>query len=353
MSPDVAFNSRSFHGQFGKFTGRMGDQPNPTLSFTIDCTAGADAAALAPSYDLLLTTVVGSDVPATNKGKKVDNLAGAEVAAAGSSTTQVVLANGGYTGSVTAGNAVAVEDKTNFPGKYEVGWVQSFTGDTITLTQPLSFTPAQDALVKPSVTYWPMNQAHKSLTFQMWLDATNCITFLGCKGTVKMDAPAPGALPTLTFVFKAMSWQQDSGTRPTTTPDSAVARTSIRFKIGSAAADVKLANWDLQQFVARRRSQSSATGTVAQLVVNRDLRGYLQAYNTDATPTQLTHWKDGTEHELSHQFGNTPFNMVAYQIPKAQRVSVSYGDDNSQTTDQLSFEGNVSSGADELRLAFL
>lgn len=342
VNPDVAFNARPVLGQFGSIAGKMGAQTDPGLSFTVQCRGGAATSSVVPSIDPLLKSVLSAGTQDT----------GAAIVQAGSTVSVV---NVDSVANFTVGNAVAVETGSG-TNAYEVGWIQAMnagsTPKTITLSHDLTFAPMSAARVKPSITYKPKDATHDSLSFQVWLDAVSRVSFVGCKGTMKLDAPRPGAIPTLTFNWRAINWAHvEGGTRPTPTYDTATSPTTSKFKIGSVPYDVKLANWNLRQSVARKSSQNSTYGTTAQLITDRDLVGVLQAYDVDNT--QFANWKDGLEQAIAHQFGTTQYNMVAYQIQKAQRRDVSYGDDNGLTTNYVAFQGNIISGADEIRLAFL
>src|SRR4051794_14163091 len=61
MSPDLAFYARSFVGQMGSMTGKIGAQPNPMLSFTVDLKGGG-AAGVNPELDPLLSNVFGPQI---------------------------------------------------------------------------------------------------------------------------------------------------------------------------------------------------------------------------------------------------------------------------------------------------
>lgn len=346
VGPDVAFNARSILGQIGRIKGNIGAQTDPSLSFTVQCRGGGTS--VVPKLDPLLKVVLSQGV--SDSGNTTIE----------SGSTKSVL-NVADAAGFSVGNAVAVETG-NGTNVYEAGWVTATfvhpsQQDTITLSHELTFAsnPAVGARVKPSITYRPQNTGHTSLSFQLWLEANGSngkrMGFTGCKGSMKFDVAAPGAVPTMTFNFDAIAWNTATGTRPTPTYDTAGSPTSYKFKIDSTPYDAKLGNWDLRQVIARKRSQNSVTGTIAQLVTNRDLMGFIHSYDVDET--QYTEWQNGTEQAIAHQFGSTLFNIVAYQIPKAQRRRVSYGDDNGLTTDRLSFEGNVTNGADEILLAFL
>ena len=338
LSPDQAFLSRSFVGAFGSRKGRLGHQPDPTISFT--CEMKGSGANITPEIDELLKSIFGT------RTAGADN---AEVVGASSTATVINIAD---TSGFSAGAAVAVETGTA-SGKYEVGWISSIsTNVSITLTDALSFTPTTGVNVKPSLTFAPATGPHQSLSFQIWLDATNRISFRGCKGTVKLDAPAPGTPGALTFTFKAMSWAHASGTRPPSPSyDATTPPVPYKFKLDATATDIKNISWDFGQTIAKKMSQNSTTGTFAQLVTDRRVGGSLQAYDIDET--QFTGWNAGTEFALAQQFGDTLFNIVAWQARKAQRSKVTYGDDAGLTTDQIDFNANITSGNDEIRLAYL
>ena len=354
VSPDLAFNQRSFVGQLGNYTGKIGAQTDPMLSFTLEARGGSAGGTVVPSIDPLLNIIFGYVAsPLTNASSRVLDTGASTLTGADSTNTSLHVVS---SANFTVGNAVAVETG-NLTGVYEVAWIAAIPDGThITLSEALTsgVNLANGSNVKPSITYKPANSGHGSAAFQMYLDSTSRVSFMCCKGSLKLDAPAPGAVPTFTFMWRAINWLDTVGgivARPTPTYDTAVPPTPYKFKIDATAPDIKLANWELRQTVARKRSQNSTYGTFSQLVTDRDLRGFVQAYDVDET--QFNNWGAGTEQAVSHQFGSTLLNMVAYRIPKAQRTDVNYGDDNGLTTDQVSFEGNIGVGADELRLAFL
>lgn len=342
LGTDQQFFPRMFAGAFGSRAGKMGPQPDPTLSFTCEL-RGAGASALPPEIDKLLETVFGT--------RTLDDKSGTVKATPAPTASVFTIENVAGT-QLSPGNAIAVE--TGTAGIYEVGWISDVTTNVITLTHDLTFTPATGANVKPSLTFTPsMNVSPlPSLSFQVWLDATSRVSFLGCKGSVKLDMPGPGQIPTATFSFHAMSWAVvPGGSRPTPTYDSTIPPTTSKFKINATATDVKTVSWDLGQTVARKMSQNSASGTFAQVVTARDCKGSFQAYDID--DTQFSGWTGGTEFALAQQFGTSLFNTMAYQMRKAQRAKVTFGDDNGLTTDMIDFQANITSGNDEVRLAYL
>jgi hypothetical protein len=343
LGTDRQYNSRQFTGAFGARRGVMSIQPDPTISFTCELRGGNTVKT--PEIDLLWKSVLGPT-------PQDDGVLSRTVNASPTPTATVFTASADAS-IFTVGNAIAVETPT--ADKYEIGWIASKVGNAITLANALSFVPAAGADLKPSLTYKLSDTGHFPLTFRIWLDGSNYIMFNGCKGSVKIDAPAPGAVPTATFSFKAMSWNHALEAEPSGGPvyDSTVASTYSKFKIGDSFPELKAGSWDLGQVVAKKMSQNASNGSCGHVVTNRDLKGTLQLY--DMNEDQFTAWKDGTEAALAQQFGDTQHNLVGYQIPKAQRVKVAYGDDGGLTTDAVDFQGTITSntGNDELKLAYL
>ena len=337
LGADRQYLERNFSGVFGSRKGQIGIQADPTLSFTCELRGGNTAKT--PEIDLLWKSVLG--------GTPVDDAGASTVSSAADAKTITLVDASGY----SVGSAVAVETAT--AGKYEIGWIESKASNTITLTHNLSFTPTNGKNVKPSITYKLGDSSHPSLAFRVWLDSSNYLMFLGCKGSVKLDAAAPGAIATATFSFKAMSWEHGAASRPVASYDPTVAPTLTKFKIDAAFPDIKTASWDLSQNVAKKMSQNATNGTVGHVVTNRDLKGSLQLYDVDET--QFTGWAAGTEVALAQQFGDAQYNTIAYYIPKAQRAKVGYGDDNGLTTDMIDFQGNNASdaGKDEVKVAYV
>lgn len=340
-SPDIAFHARSFVGQNGSVAGKMGAQADPRVSFTVECRGGVTS--VVPKLDPLLKVVLGRDA------YRVEDTGTGTIQSGDEDTLQLT----GVSGTFTPGNAVAVEtgQGTNL---YEVAWIASYSSGTLELATPLSFAPAANATVKPSVTYRPMNAGHQSLTFNIYLDSTNRLDLVGCKGSMKFDAPAPGAPPTITFNWKAIGWAHNGGgsvSWPAAPTSEITPPTPWKFRIDGEDFGTKFASWSLGQVIARKRSQNSTYGTFAELVTGRSVQGSFQAHDEDET--QFDAWRAGTESDVTHQFGRSQYNMVAYRIPKGQRAGVSYGDDNGLTTDWINFQGNITNGEDEVYLAFL
>lgn len=356
VSPDLAFKPRSVVGQLGNYTGKIGAQTDPVLTFTLEARGGSAGGTIVPSIDPILNIIFGFVAsPLTNATSRVLDTGASTLTGADSTNTSLHVVS---SVNFTVGNAVAVETG-NGTGAYEVGWISAIPDGThITLAEALTngVNLGNGSNVKPSITYKPANSGHGSVSFQIYLDATSRVSFAGCKGSLKLDAPTvvSGGAPTLTLVWRAINWLDTDGgvvSRPTPSYDTAVPPASYRFKIDASAPEVKLVSWDLQQSVARKRSQNSTYGTFSQVVTDRDLRGFVQAYDVDET--HFSNWTAGIEQAVSQQFGSALLNIIAYRIPKAQRTSVGYGDDNGSTTDEIDFDGNIATGADEMRLAFL
>jgi hypothetical protein len=342
--PDVSFYRRSVVGQMGSISGNVGAQTSPMLMFTCDVKGqGTDTN---PELDPLLQVVLATPT---------DHRTFSDSVSASTNNTTFTMTTG--VSGLSVGDGIALEVQ-NGTGTYEIGWIQSIDvgNQQFTLAAPLAHTIANGAAVKGALTYSPKNTGHSSLTLRVNLETGTSparIDFFGCKGSVKLDMPAPGVPARATFYFQAMSWAFASSTL-TPTYHSATPPSPYLFKIGGISADVKLVSWDLRQRIARKLSQSpqgATSATVSQLVTNRDLVGVFQGYDVDNT--QFTEWSAGTTTEIGQQFGSTVHDTVAYQIGQAQRGYVAYGDDNGLTTDIVAFQGAIANGADELRMAFL
>lgn len=336
VGPDKQYLQRSFTGAFGSRSGRMGIQADPTLSFTVELRGGNTVKA--PEIDLLLKSVLGNASPADDTGSTT-------IASAVDGANFTLAVGAGF----NPGRAIAVETST--AGKYEVGWITSNTAGVIVLNHALSFTPTAGKQVRGSLNYALGDTTNQSLSFRIWLDSSSYIMFNGCKGSMKIDAASPGSVGTATFTFKCMSWKHDTLAKPAASYDATVASTATKFKINASFPDLKVASVDLGVQVAKKMTQNAANGCAGHVIANRDLKGSLQLY--DVGNTQFDDWTAGTEAVLAQQFGDVEFNMIAYQIPKAQRSKVAYGDDGGLTTDAVDFQALIASGNDEIKIAYL
>ena len=331
---------RKFRSNMGFYQGKMGGHPDPGLSFRCEL-ANRGATNNVSDIDELLKTVFGTRTLDTG-----------DTTSTGSSTDTVL--DVADTTGFTAGNAVAVETTT--ADEYEVRWIASIdSGTVMTLTQALTFTPGNGDKVKPSLTYAPASSGHQSLSFQMWVDATDYLSFLGCKGTASIEVAEAGTIPYISFNWSAMSYAwSTSGTRPAQTfgnsglPPIALASD---FSIDGTKTDLRSFNLDLGQKLARKMSHNSAKGTSGIVVVDREATWNTSLYNADQA--QYTAWDAGGQVELGHQFNVALNTMVAIQVPQAQRTAVSLGDDTGLATDEIEGQAQISSGDDEARIAFL
>lgn len=337
---DFTVHQRKFRGQMGFYTGKPGHYPAPSLSFQCEL-RNRGATNNVPEIDELLKTVFGTRT--LDSGSATSTV---------SSTTTVLDVDD--TSNFTAGNAVAVETAT--ANEYEIGWIQSVdSGTQMTLEQALSFTPANGAKVRPSLTFKPADSGHQSLSFQVWLDSTDYKSFLGCKGSARIEVAEAGAIPMITFDWQALGWKHTtSGSRPAQTfgdtglPPIALA---ARFALDGTATGVRSFSVDLAQDIGRKMSHNSTYGTAAELVTDRNPVWNASIYNSDQT--EYTGWLAGTEREVTHQFGVALNNMVGMRIPKAQAQTVAFGEDSGLATDEVSGQCGITSGADEFYLAFL
>lgn len=341
VGPENVFYSRPIKGEMGSIAGKIGAQLAPWLSFTCSLRGGGSVG-VAPEVHELLKCVLSPPVDNRSYSTTLTSVSGTTVTVA--STT-----------GLTKGTAVGI-DKQNPNGTYEVGWVQDVpNGTQFVLTDAMvNQTWNSGASVIGSYTYNPQNTGHSSLSFRIYLDSSgsnNYIAFSGCKGTVKIDMPAPGVAAKATFRFQAMSYTFGSSTVPAPNFSSVTPPVPYQFKMGGTATSIKLASCSLGQSVARKMSQTSTTGTFAQVVADRRVRGTIHAYDVDNS--QFTNWSAGQTIALAHQIGTAQHNVVAYQIPYGQRARVAYGDEKDNTTDLVAFTGNISAGADDVRVAFI
>lgn len=329
---------RRFPGLMGRYKGRITDQDDPGVAFTCELRAGGGA--IVSDLDELYKTVFGT--------RTLDS---GDATSTGSSTTTVLDVDD--TSDFTAGNAVLVETGAA-TDTYEMAWIQSVdSGTQMTLEQALSFTPANGAAVKPTLTYSPAASGHQSLAFQVWLDASVYIQLLGCKGSLKIEAPSVAEVPIVTFDFKALGWTLvTGGSRPTQTPGDTGLPPKIlggRFAINGTATDIVSFMADVQQQISRKKSQNSTYGTASLYVTDRDAIFSARPFNSNQT--EWTAWSAETERELTHQFGDTLQNTVGIRIPAAQNGPVALGEEDGLATDDVTGSCNITSGNDEVRLA--
>ena len=332
---------RKFLAHMGNFLHAVTDQSDPGLGFSTELRSRG-VTNFTPDEDELYTTVFGTRTLLT-----ADTTV---LASPGPTTTVFTVAS---IGDIVAGVAIMVETATT--DRYEVGWVKSIASAAITLEKALTFTPATSAKVKPMLTYAPANSGHQSLSFQLYLDATDFISWLGCKGTLAIRADGPGEIPMVDWNWEAMGFTHStSGTRPTPLystsgpPPSAI---SALFQIGTTKTDTPSLSVDLAQKLGRKPSQNSTHGTAGIVVVDRDAQFAMRPY--DADQTEWTAWSAGTERDITQQYGNELLKTVGWRIPKAQNTSVAYGEEGEgATTDDVGGSCNITTGADEFYLAF-
>lgn len=351
MTPSRTHLPRRFKGAMGYFTGKIGEEGDPGLSF--DCELrNRGATNNVCDIDVLLMTVFGARLPAAAGAAD----SGSTTCTASTSTTSFSLAD--RTG-FAAGQGIMVENP-KASGKYEASVIDT-TGagaGVVTLKQALTFQPdATGANVKSMVTYYSVDTGHPSLAFQVWLDADTYVSFVGCKGSAKISVPAAGMIPKISFNFRANAWSINSsvGNRPAVgvgdTGGPPVALATLFKRIGTKT-DIMAYELDLGSKVSRKKSQNATYGTFSQIVVDRTPSGTITFYNTD--DVQWTTWAAETEVGLCHQVSSSATNLnktVMVCTPKAQIQGLAYGSDGGKTTDQINFLPDITSGSDDIFLA--
>ncbi len=335
LSPDVQHHVRKFLGSAKKRTGVMGAQPDPGLSFTMEL-RNRGATNNVADIDALLEVLTGSRTPTSG---------------ADSGSTTVASATDGDTFVLTSGSNFAdrqcmLVSTASGGSTYEAALIDDITGTTIELEKALSFTPAAGANAKSMVTYALSDTGHTSLAFQLWLDSTTYVSFVGCKCTATIMVPEAGAIPKIKFDFKACAWSiVTGGTRPSVTVgdsgDPPVALAS-RFKRDATLTAIRSFEFDVGNVLARKRSHNTTYGTSNILVSDRDPKGKLRYYNEDQT--HWTDWLAGTERWISHQVGTTLNDVVFIAIPAAQITKAGLGDEGGLTTDEIEFNADLKYG---------
>jgi len=150
------------------------------------------------------TTVAFAELAALYHAFGAAVLNAGSTVATGTSTTQFDVATG-YGTHFTKGTFVLVENSS-----HEMEWskVASVSGDTVTLVDALSGTPATGAIVRNLYSFNPAETNTSSLTVQQAFvgDANAQFTFNGAYGGVTFDLPEFGKIPTFSIGLSATNF---------------------------------------------------------------------------------------------------------------------------------------------------
>lgn len=334
FSPQIDYHVRKFFGTNSKKTGKLGAR-HADLSFTMEL-RNRGATNNVADIDKLLEVLCGSRTPSSG---------------ADSGSTTVASATDADTFELTSGSNFAdrqgmLVSTASGGAIYEAALIDDITSTTVNLEKGLSFTPASGANAKSMVTYALSETGHKSLAFQIWLDSTVYLSFVGCKCTATIMVPEAGAIPKIKFDFKAIAWDIiGSGTRPeVTVGDSGAPPVAMgsRFKRDTSLTSIRSFEFTVGNEIAKKTSHNATYGGYSLVVGGQNPSGKIRYYNEDQT-----HWDDweaGTERWISHQFSTSLNNVVAIFIPAAQLKTAALGDENGLTTDELEFDANEKYG---------
>jgi hypothetical protein len=336
------FHERSFQGQMGPSTGVIGAIPPVPLSF--DTEIYGNGTTTVPQVSSLLKSTFGT--------LNTDSI---DTTATGGSSTVITLA---ATAGATVGNGLLVE--TAVAGVYELAFITSIANNTsITVAPALSFSPVNGARLKFTTTYTSKNTGHPSLSFGNYLNnsagASQWITTLGARGNLKFAAKKAGDIPTASWAFQGWNWAQaTSGTVPSSISYGAglppVALATL-FKLGGTQTNIFDLEWDLGNTVTPKFSQNSTYGIYGMPVTGRTTKGSFRVHASSSSVAPFTSWVAGTETTLSQQFGNTRFGTAGWYAPHAQRTEVKYGDDSGVTSNDVTWNANISAGEDSFYFA--
>jgi len=204
-----------------------------------------------------------------------------------------------------------------------------------------------------SVTYEPVSSSHASCTIYLYKDGRrNIVT--GCRGSWKLSAEA-GKIGMLEFTMKGRYATPTVTALPSPTYESTIPSVC---KNGTFTYDAKttlclsMLDIDIANTVAKRPCLSDAnaiggfeitdrkpTATInpeAQIETSYDFRG-----------DQLTNQK-----EVSYVIGSVAGNICTLTIPKFNIETIEYGDNEGVLLEQMTAECTISSGDDEVAIAY-
>lgn len=204
-----------------------------------------------------------------------------------------------------------------------------------------------------SVTYEPVSSSQKSVTLWVYVDG-RLHKINGAVGSVKLNATA-GQLGMLEFTMTGKYTTPAAGAIVTGTYDSTVPPVckSCTFSYNARTTLIaKMVEFDLANTVARRNDLSESTGIAGFQVTERkpvatfDVEAQLEtSYNFRSD--QLT-----TTRALSLVVGATAGNICTISAPAYNVTNVEYADEEGILLEKLTGECSISSGDDELAIAF-
>jgi len=204
-----------------------------------------------------------------------------------------------------------------------------------------------------SVTYEPVSSGQNSVTLWIYIDG-RLHKVNGARGSVKLNLTA-GQLCMLEFNFSGKYTAPTnasivSGTYDTPNPQPCK---SCAFTYDSKTTLIaKMIEIDLANTLARRNDLSAATGiagyeiTARKPVMTFDVEAQIQTSYTFRTD-QLT-----TQKAVSAVVGATAGNICTVTVPVFNITNIEYADEEGILLEKLTGECAISSGDDELSIAF-
>lgn len=156
------------------------------------------------------------------------------------------------------------------------------------------------------------------------------------------------------WAFKAWNWvQATNGTRPTPTYDTSKPPNALStiFKVAGTKTDILELEIDIGNVVTQGLSQNSTLGVYKNPVTNRKTTGKFRLHADSTSVAQFTGWTGNTQVTLAAQYGNTQFGTIGWYMPAAERTGVAYGDDKGLTSNDVTFNANITSGQDSYYFA--
>lgn len=204
-----------------------------------------------------------------------------------------------------------------------------------------------------SVTYDPISEDFESVTIYFYRDGL-LHKLLGCRGTFNLDLSV-GQYGTLDFDMTGIYATPTDVTLVTGSYNDTLPPVFLDagLTLGSYSPIFTKLQLSMGNKVIQRRDANAETGLIGVEITGREPSGSIDPEAVlVATKDFWSAWEDGTKEALTCAAGATAGNICTISADKIQYGNIGYGDRDDIVTYELPFTPCLTSGDDELSLAF-
>lgn len=238
------------------------------------------------------------------------------------------------------------------PGAHHVAWVTAVASGSITIFPVAPSTPANGVELAKTTTYKPGNANHPVYTVNAYWGNEIREQAIGCRSSsMAIENFSTGQIPTQTFQFEGLSFNEIDGSAPHTPsydaglPPLALCVTLLQDGNAIQANELGLS---IENTLSPLKSVTSCDGIISNAITERTVSGSVNPYKDDTSVANYTTFNNNALFSLVAVLGNHSSvageydlgSIVGIYLPNCLLTEKKVGDEEGILTEELAFSAN-------------